>query len=381
MKVSSSEPSLHPVSPLVLMMLLVVLGGTVFGLNRVNAWLPVGLFLACTGMALVAFLHSRERKRDRQELDVVDYRRLASVNLPAQLPWLRQNVRGHDAVIEVLCHEIDRNLRLARPGRTLGAFLLVGPTGTGKTFLAQLIAEALYPSSLPLLLRMNSYKHADDVFTLIGPPPGKPGYEVGGTLTRPVLQNPYRVIILDELEKCHADLHHCLYDILDVGNCREKSSGKLVDFSASVFFATCNAGVEGLRAIHRTSSDPVLRLGRSRDALADAGGFDKAFLARWSGIFLMDQLSPLHIAEVACLQLARYWRDYGIEVDYAAPELILEAVERNEEFRNYGVRQLGALIQAQTNSAIIQAREQGLARVRLEAGTGGGLQIRATPRS
>ena len=79
---------------------------------------------------------------------------------------------------------------------------------------------------------MNQYKQPGDVFTLIGPPPGMPGYEVGGRLTRPVLENPYRVIVLDELEKAHHDLHDCLYDILDTASCREKSSGRLVDFSA-----------------------------------------------------------------------------------------------------------------------------------------------------
>jgi ATP-dependent Clp protease ATP-binding subunit ClpC len=265
---------------------------------------------------------------------------------------------------------------LATSGRTLGAFFLVGPTGTGKTFLGQLIAEALYPESEPILLRMNQYKHGDDVFTLIGPPPGSPGYEVGGTLTRPVLQNPRRVIVFDELEKAHRDLQHCLYDILDTATCREKSSGRTVDFSACVFFATCNAGVEALRAVRRESgNDPVAWLGRSRDALVDAAGFDRAFLARWSSIVLMDELSPVHVAEVACLQLARHWRNYGIEVQHAAPELILDAVQRNEEFKQYGVRQLGAYVQMKTSPAIGQARARGVKKVNLTVGPGGTLEI------
>ncbi len=160
-----------------------------------------------------------------------------------------------------------------------------------------------------------------------------------------MLENPYRVIILDELEKAHHDLHDCLYDILDTATCREKSSGRLVDFSACVFFATCNAGVDQLRSLRQEvgSTTSSAWLGRSRDALADAARFDRAFLSRWDGVFLMDQLLPLHVAEVACLQLCRYWREYGIEVGYAAPELILDAVQRNQDFSEYGVPPAGAV--------------------------------------
>ena len=187
-----------------------------------------------------------------------------------------------------------------------------------------------------------------------------------GRLTRPVLENPYRVVILDEIEKAHHDMHDCLYNILDTATCYEKSSGKPVDFSACVFFATCNAGVEKLRALSVPEVSAAAWLGRSRDALAQSAGFDKAFLSRWDGVFLMDQLSPMHVAEVACLQLVRYWREYGIEVDYAAPEVILDAVRGNVDFAEYGVRQLGRYIQEKTKPAIVDAKARGVARVRLD---------------
>jgi ATP-dependent Clp protease ATP-binding subunit ClpA len=164
----------------------------------------------------------------------------------------------------------------------------------------------------------------------------------------------------------------------DAATCREKSSGKTVDFSGCVFFATCNAGVEALRTL-RTRVDPVEDpaswLGQSRDALVSSTRFDRAFLARWTQILLMDELAPVHVAEVACLQLARHWHDYGIEVTFAAPEFILEAVQGNEEFRRYGVRQLGNYIQMKTSNAIAQARSQGATKVRLLLGPGGRLQV------
>jgi ATP-dependent Clp protease ATP-binding subunit ClpA len=195
-----------------------------------------------------------------------------------------------------------------------------------------------------------------------------------------VLDNPYRVIIFDELEKAHRDLHDCLYDILDTASCREKSSGRLVDFSACVFFGTCNAGVEELRALKEElgSSTSSAWLGRSRDALANSGRFDRAFLSRWDGVFLLDQLPPIHVAEIACLQLCRYWREYGIDVDYAAPELILDAVQRNQDFAEYGVRQLGRFIREKTEVAILDAKRKGSKKVQLHVGsTSGELEVEA----
>lgn len=379
--IKREESSATAMNPLMLVLVATSIAGAIIGLNAVSHWFaPIFLLAACVGMGLLAWQQVQSAKRDQQEIDVVDYAALATTDILRYGPWLKENVRGQEVAVDSVLASLQRNLTLARAGRTLGAFFLVGPTGTGKTFLAQLIAESLYPESEPVILRMNQYKHADDVFTLLGPPPGSPGYEVGGTLTRPVLENPRRVVIFDELEKAHRDLQHCLYDVLDTGGCREKSSGRFVDFSGCVFFATCNAGVEQLRKLREElathpGGDSAVWLGRSRDALVDAAGFDRAFLARWSEIVFMDELSPLHVAEVAVLQLVKYWRDYGIEVNHAAPELILEAVVRNEEFKQYGVRQLGAYMQAKTNDLIAKARANGVRAVELVALPGGGLDV------
>lgn len=337
-------------------------------LNQLSVWFaPILLLSAVAGMVLVVRQRSQAERIAKEGEKAVNYQKLSAIHTDEIAPWLKDNLRGHDQIVDSIFQSLKKSTQLARPGRTLGNFLLVGPTGTGKTFLSQLVATGLFPNSEAVLLAMNQYKQPGDVYTLIGPPPGMPGYEVGGRLTRPVLENPYRVIILDELEKAHHDLHDCLYDILDTAACREKSSGRLVDFSACVFFGTCNAGVDQLRALTQEvkSSTSSAWLGRSRDALADAAKFDRAFLSRWDGVFLMDQLPPLHVAEVACLQLCRYWREYGIEVGYAAPELILDAVQRNQDFSEYGVRQLGRFIREKTEPAILEAKRNGSKKVNL----------------
>ncbi len=359
--------------PLFMLMAVVGIGSGLYSLyQRVPVVAPATLFISLVGLMVRTWQLTREKSQDASPSGGIDFAALRAKDFRRYAPWLKDNVRGHDPVIDSLTRRLQQGLELAGANRTLGTFLLVGPTGTGKTFLAEMAARALYPGSEPLILRMNQYKHSDDVFTLLGPPPGSAGYEVGGALTRPVLENPQRVILLDEIDKCHPDIRDCLYNILDTAQCREKSSGRPVHFHACAFFATCNSGVESLRQLELTKPDAATRIGRARDALARSGGFEKSFLARFDEIFLMDELPLMSVAEVACLQLAKHWKEYGIEVTYASPEILVDAIRRNSEFSEYGVRQLSHLIQGMADPWIEAARKGGASKVRLdvEPGTG-----------
>jgi ATP-dependent Clp protease ATP-binding subunit ClpC len=348
------------------------IAAAIYKVNQVSIWFTVVIFLASVGVAVYLVMEER-RKATAKPSNLVDHDRLMATKFLPYVPWLKENLRGQDAQIDEIARSIQAELLLANKGKIIGAYMLVGPTGTGKTFMGQLVAKALYPKSEVIELQMNQLKHADDVFTLIGPPPGRNGFELGGSLTRPVLQNPYRVVIMNEITTCHPDLHHCLYDILDTGQCREKSSGKMVDFSACVFFGTSNVGFEQLREVYRRTEDPMQRAGKSRDIMHEEGKLDRAFLARWNRILLMDELEPVHVAEVALLQMCHHWKKFGIEITYVPPEVLVEAVERNEEFHAYGVRELSKFIRDQANEAISQARSEKLTRIHLDVSPDGRL--------
>lgn len=294
-------------------------------------------------------LYSESRRTSRASASI-DFDSLRGKDFSSYAGWLKDNVRGQDEAVDRVVKRLTQGLSLAGRGRLLGSFILVGPTGTGKTFLAELTAKALYPDVEPVLLRMNQYKTAEDVDALVG---------AGGSLTAPVIENPRRVVIFDEFDKCHPAVSHCVYDLLDTGLCREKGSGRVAHFNACAVFATANAGTEELRGAKRGAGEASLR-----EALAEAG-FEKALVARFDEVLLMDELAPIHVAEVVALQLAKHWRQYGIEVDYAAPELLLEAVKRNAAFREYGVRQLARVVQELTDATLDQAKKTGATKVRL----------------
>ncbi|MBI5246725.1 MAG: ATP-dependent Clp protease ATP-binding subunit [Elusimicrobia bacterium] len=339
--------------PLFIMMAVVALGGALLTVKqRAPEFLPWIFVLAAIGMIYRVWAVQSEDAAARGE-GQVDHEALRRMRLGDYGSWIKENVRGQDPTVDLIVHAIQRGLELARPGRSLGSFLLVGPTGTGKTFLAQMTAMALWPEKEPVVLRMNQFKDPQDLQGLLGVLGGADT----GSLTGALLEDPCRVVLLDEIDKCHPDVLHGLFEALDGGRVRDRSSSKMVDFSGCVFFATCNAGAERLRALKAAA--PAAFAAKARDTLIKDAGYEKAFLARFSEIVLMDALAPLHVAEIACLQIAKQWREQGIEVGYLSPELLAKAVALNSEFGEYGVRQLARCLRRLMDPLLEQARRQG----------------------
>lgn len=349
--------------PLLLALVVLSLGVTLAAIGQAHpvalTWL--GAIAAVGAVARVVLILDRRRGAPRS----IDHAALRRIDFSGRKAWLKEQVRGQDAAVGTVVDTLQRGLQLAQSGRSLGSFLLVGPTGTGKTFLATAVAHALWPQREPVVLNMNQYKSPADVSAFMGSP-GADGPATEGTLTGAIAADPRRVVVLDEIDKCHPDVLHALLDALDGGRCRDKATGKTADFSACVFFATCNAGVEGLRTL--ADAEPKAYVAAARDVLSREAGFEKSFLARFSEIVLMDSLRPIHIAEIACLLIEKQWGDAGIQVDYLAPELLAEIVKSNEEFSQYGVRQLAHCVRRMTDGMLDTARRTGLRRVDLGLG-------------
>ena len=161
---------------------------------------------------------------------------------------LHKRVIGQDEAVVAVSKAVRRaRAGLKDPKRPIGAFLFLGPTGVGKTELARALAVALFGDETAMIrLDMSEYMEKHTVSRLVGAPPGYVGYEEGGQLTDAVRRKPYSVILLDEVEKAHADFFNILLQVLDDGRLTD-SQGRTVDFRNTVIIMTSNLGAKALR--------------------------------------------------------------------------------------------------------------------------------------
>ena len=166
---------------------------------------------------------------------------------------LHKRVVGQDEAVTAVAKAVRRaRAGLKDPKRPIGSFLFLGPTGVGKTELARALASSLFgDESAMIRLDMSEYMEKHTVSRLVGAPPGYVGYEEGGQLTDAVRRKPYSVILLDEVEKAHADFFNILLQVLDDGRLTD-SQGRTVDFRNTVIIMTSNLGA---KALHKNSTE------------------------------------------------------------------------------------------------------------------------------
>ncbi len=179
---------------------------------------------------------------------------------------LEQRVIGQTQALEAICQRIrTARANLTDPRRPIGVFLLVGPSGVGKTETSLALAEALYGGERNLVsLNMSEYQEAYTVSSLKGSPPGYVGYGEGGVLTEAVRRKPYSVVLLDEIEKAHNDVMELFYQVFDKG-VLEDAEGREIDFKNTVILLTSNTG-----------TDTIMKLCADPDTIPEAGALVEA---------------------------------------------------------------------------------------------------------
>ena len=190
---------------------------------------------------------------------------------------MARRIVGQDQALDTICRRIQTYFAdLGEPGKPTGVFLLTGPSGVGKTETALALAELLFGGPAALItVNLSEYQEANSVSQLKGAPPGYVGHGKGGVLTEAVRRRPYSVLLLDEIEKAHADVVELFYQVLDKG-VLEDSDGQVVDFANTVILLTSNVGAEILEEAR----------GRAVDAEALALAIRPALLRRFPAAFL-----------------------------------------------------------------------------------------------
>ncbi len=243
---------------------------------------------------------------------------------------LSQRVVAQTDALDTIARRIrTARARLDNPNKPVGVFLLCGPSGVGKTETALALSEALYGGEQNLVtINMSEFQESHTVSTLKGAPPGYVGYGEGGVLTEAVRRRPYSVVLLDEIEKAHPDVHEIFFQVFDKG-WMEDGEGRHIDFRNTVIIMTSNVGTD---LVMQLCEDPVLRPDPEPLAQALREPLLKVFAPALLGRLVVVPYYPLHadaLHRIIRLQLdrvaARLQANHGIALGYTDSAVALVA--------------------------------------------------------
>ena len=230
---------------------------------------------------------------------------------------LKSRIVAQDAAIDKVVKSIQRNrVGLKDPNHPIGAFMFLGPTGVGKTYLAKQLAIMMFGREDALIrIDMSEYSESFNTSRLVGAPPGYVGYEEGGQLTERVRRHPYSIVLLDEIEKAHGNVFNMLLQVLDEGRLTD-GNGRLVDFRNTIIIMTSNAGTRQLKEFGKgvgfnagttmglSLDDKDKEYARSIIQKSLSKQFSPEFLNRLDDIITFDQLDIQAIKTIIDLELS-----------------------------------------------------------------------------
>ncbi len=238
---------------------------------------------------------------------------------------LGRRVIGQEKAIQAVAATVRRSRAgIQEAGRPIGSFIFLGPTGVGKTELARALAEFLFDDEKAMVrLDMSEYMEKHTVSRLIGAPPGYVGYEEGGQLTEAVKRRPYSIVLLDEIEKAHADVFNVLLQILEDGRLTD-GKGRTVDFKNTIVIMTSNLGSQAIKDLSRDYGAMEKEVRKVLEA-----HFKPEFLNRVDEVIIFRPLGKEAILEIVGLQLDLLAkrlaeRKIGLDVSKDAKELLAE---------------------------------------------------------
>ncbi|EHC08852.1 ATP-dependent chaperone ClpB [Fischerella thermalis] len=265
---------------------------------------------------------------------------------------LHERVIGQQEAVSAVAAAIRRaRAGMKDPGRPIGSFLFMGPTGVGKTELARALAQFLFDSDDALVrLDMSEYMEKHSVSRLVGAPPGYVGYEEGGQLSEAIRRRPYSVVLLDEVEKAHPDVFNILLQVLDDGRITD-SQGRTVDFRNTVIVMTSNIGSEHILDVSSDDSQYEKMRNRVMDALRSH--FRPEFLNRVDDLIIFHALNRSEMQQIVRIQLKRVEyllreQKISLEISPAACDYLVEVGYDPV----YGARPIKRAIQREVENAI-----------------------------
>lgn len=276
---------------------------------------------------------------------------------------LHERVVGQDEAVVAVSRAVRRGrIGLKNPGRPIGSFLFLGPTGVGKTELSKALAEAVFGSEKDIIrVDMSEYMEKHSVSKMVGSPPGYVGYEEGGQLSERVRQKPYSVLLFDEIEKAHPDVFNMLLQILEDGHVTD-AKGRKVDFKNTIIIMTSNAGA------NRIISPKTLGFLQNGDAEQDHNKmkegvmeevkhiFKPEFINRIDEIIVFHALTKENIYDIAKNMLATFRKRVKDQMDITMRygKSVIEYVADKGFDKDYGARPLRRAIQNEIEDTLAE---------------------------
>ncbi|RDU96110.1 ATP-dependent Clp protease ATP-binding subunit [Trinickia dinghuensis] len=293
------------------------------------------------------------------EPQVIDAEKLASA--------LKSKVIGQDAVCDDLAAQIRRRLALRQRNKPIGVFMLAGPPGTGKTYLAKCLAAELDRTLLHFDMTQFS-SGAQGATQLFGASKGYVGSNTYGKLTAALRDTPDAVVLLDEIEKAHPEIHKNFLTAWNDGFVTEASDGKQISTTRAIFMLTTNAATDTLHALSDRFADDADELRRaSTNALGEAG-FAPEVMNRIDRIFVFKSLTGLDIARVAALEIETMIKSYGLDVaeEGIDPDILIGMIRRQNRLgAGASSRDLVRAVEESLADTLIDAKQHGHTKVSL----------------